>query len=146
MLAGNFLYARSIFIVFFVLPCTGCGYDVISKYERIPSVSYELSWIADDPKEVSSTLVSKFKKEGLEPVFQSNIGQVEKYYIQHDSSQINIIFHQNDQLKKLIISIHPSRRVNNSDELKKELRKRENAIIRIKEQLTNSDSFQISTY
>jgi hypothetical protein len=119
----------------------GCGYDVVAKYQRTPSVSYELSWVIDNPKEASSILVNSFKEENLEPVFQSNIGQVEKYYIQDDSSQINIIFYQDDKFKKLIVSIHPSRKVDESDELKEELKKREAAILRAKERIISSGNF-----
>lgn len=123
MLKDKLLNSFKSFLVLFSFFCAGCGYDVISKYERIPSVSYELSWVGNDQHEASSVLVKEFRSQNIEPVFQSNIGQVEKYYIQHESSQINIIFHQSIEMKKLAISIHPSRKSKNFENLQKEIKK-----------------------
>lgn len=160
------IYFLSILLITPLL--TACGLDRALNYKTRSAASYSLEIADNSVSNAKTVFLSALKEENLDPVFISDIGGVELYLIEDESSRITITIDKTQEIKALIensfiadgqdpklllgpdfasgigsvwISIYPSRWTFFSKERKTKCEEKRAAILRTKTVLENSETF-----
>ncbi|PHQ68418.1 MAG: hypothetical protein COB92_00340 [Robiginitomaculum sp.] len=129
------------FAVIMTLLLASCGYDSAFQFETVSSASFRLTIVSDTPEQASSAIKQAFIDEGLALTLFADHGIVESYYISHSSSQISITIYRRNDFRRVVVAIYPARLAPYSASRRKGLKEREQALLRIKQVLEQSDSF-----
>ena len=129
----------AIILTFFL---ASCGYDHFLQYGSKGAASYRITMADDPPHKPSSVLIAAFKDEGLEPMLYADFGNMNQgYHISDKSSQVNIRLYNRLGYGFAIIAIYPARLNSISSKRKAQFEERKAAIMRIKQVLEQTDSF-----
>lgn len=128
----------------------GCGYDTVLQYKTEASTSYRLKITSETPHQASSVIKQMFMEEGFNHNSSSHYGHlegssdynhVESYAFYHSSGNITIQLLHHEDYKRAIVAIYPARLNSVSSKRRAQLKEHEEAILRIKSKLVQTNSF-----